>query len=239
MQSQRERLLGSAAAAHAIFPWLVKFLDAQDWLSVQVHPDTETVRRLWPNEGSKTEAWFVLDAVPGSRIYAGLLPDIDETKLRKATTQGTVADCLHHFEPRAVACVFLPAGTVHAIGAGLALCEIQQHSDVTYRLYDYGRPRELHLDKAVAVAHTGAHSGEPAAMPVACQHFRTSLHEVTEPLTVTPHPDRFELFIILEGEGRIAGEPYRLGQTWHVPAGAADFTLVPAAPTRLLRTHVP
>src|SRR5438874_89675 len=89
MEHEQVSLLGPAAAAYTIFPWLVKFLDASDWLSVQVHPDEEAVVRLWPGEGSKTEAWFVLDAAPGSRIYAGLLPGTDEARLRAALKTGT------------------------------------------------------------------------------------------------------------------------------------------------------
>src|SRR5947209_20586288 len=99
-------LLGPAAT-HTIFPWLVKFLDARDWLSVQVHPDEEAVKRLWPGEGSKTEAWFVLDAEPGSRVYAGLLPGVDEPTLRRAIAEGTVADCLYQFHPNPGDCLFL------------------------------------------------------------------------------------------------------------------------------------
>src|SRR5205823_8239522 len=100
MERQRAALLGPAAPQYATFPWLVKFLDAHDWLSVQVHPDENAVKTLWPGEGPKNEAWFVLDALPGSRIYAGLLPGIGKKELTAALTQGTVADCLYQFEPR-------------------------------------------------------------------------------------------------------------------------------------------
>src|SRR5262249_19325002 len=140
----------------AVFPWLVKYLDARDWLSVQVHPDDEAVRRLWPGEGGKTEAWFVLAAAPESKIYAGLLPGVDEPALRKALATGTVADCLHQFRPRPGDCLFLPAGTVHAVGGGVLLAEVQQTSDATFRLFDWnrvdaqGRPRSLHVEQALA-----------------------------------------------------------------------------------------
>src|SRR5919109_803272 len=97
MAAHRQALLGPAAGDHTTFPWLIKFLDAHDWLSVQVHPDEQAVRTLWPGEGSKTEAWFVLDAAPGSRVYAGLLPGIDEAQLRAALAAGTVGHCLHQF----------------------------------------------------------------------------------------------------------------------------------------------
>src|SRR5438445_2649541 len=112
MEQDSAALLGEATPKHQRFPWLIKFLDAHDWLSVQVHPDQEAVARLWPGEGPKTEAWFVLDAQPGSRIYAGLLPGITEARLRAALQAGTVAQCLHSFEPRPGDCLFLPAGTV-------------------------------------------------------------------------------------------------------------------------------
>jgi mannose-6-phosphate isomerase len=152
-------LLGSGAARNGTpppFPWLVKYLDACDWLSVQVHPDDEAVTRLWPGEGGKTEAWFVLAARPGSRVYAGLLPGVDEKALRAALGTGTVADCLHQFTPRPGDCLFLPAGTVHAVGGGVLIAEVQQTSDATFRLFDWnrrdaqGRSRALHIEESLA-----------------------------------------------------------------------------------------
>src|SRR5947209_335681 len=156
MEHEREGLLGPAAGRYETFPWLVKFLDACDWLSVQVHPDDVRVRRLWPGEGGKTEAWFVLDVAPGGRIYAGLLPGVDERRLREALAAGAVADCLHAFEPRPGDCVFLPAGTVHAVGGGVLMAEVQQTSDATFRLFDWdrcdsqGKRRTLHVKEALA-----------------------------------------------------------------------------------------
>src|SRR5262249_31265090 len=116
----------------------------------------EAVKRLWPGERGKTEAWFVLDADPSSRIYAGLLPGIDESRLRRALSEGQVAECLHHFQPAAGDCLFLPAGTVHAVGGGVLMAEIQQTSDATFRLFDWnrtdaqGRGRLLHIEQALA-----------------------------------------------------------------------------------------
>jgi mannose-6-phosphate isomerase len=155
MEADRGNLLGKSASKYATFPWLVKFLDAKDWLSVQVHPDDESVQRLWPGEGGKTEAWFVLDATPGSRIYAGLKAGVDEKLLRSALREGTVADCLHQFQPAPGDCLFLKAGAVHAVG-GVLMAEVQQTSDATFRLYDWGRKdqlgraRELHIEQALA-----------------------------------------------------------------------------------------
>jgi mannose-6-phosphate isomerase len=153
MQRDPVALLGRTERT---FPWLVKYLDACDWLSVQVHPDERTVGRLWPGEGSKTEAWFVLSAQPGSRIYAGLLAGVDEQILRKALAARKVTECLHCFEPKAGDCLFLPAGTIHAVGGGVLIAEVQQTSDATFRLFDWnrrdsqGKTRPLHVEEALA-----------------------------------------------------------------------------------------
>src|SRR5262245_28118185 len=149
-------LLGSTAERCSIFPLLVKLLDANDWLSVQVHPDDVAVRTLWPGEGGKTEAWFILDVRPGSKVWAGLRPGVDEKQLRAALAAGVVADCLHSFEPQAGDCLFLKAGTVHAVGGGVLMAEVQQTSDATFRLFDWnrvdaqGRCRQLHVEQALA-----------------------------------------------------------------------------------------
>ncbi len=156
MHEQRTALLGEAADDFPIFPWLFKFLDAHDWLSVQVHPDENSVKQLWPGEGPKNEAWFVLDVKPGSRIYAGLLPGVGKKELTAALSQGTVAECLWSFEPRAGDFLYLQAGTVHAVGGGVLLAEIQQTSDATFRLFDWnrrdtqGNSRKLHIEESLA-----------------------------------------------------------------------------------------
>jgi mannose-6-phosphate isomerase len=171
MERDREALLGLAAPQYATFPWLVKFLDARDWLSVQVHPDEEAVRQLLPGEGSKTEAWFILDADPGSRIWAGLLPGVDAKALREALAHGVVADCLHAFEPHPGDCVYLPAGTVHAVGGGVLMAEIQQTSDATFRLFDWdrldaqGKARALHVEESLASVHWDQGPVTPARAP--------------------------------------------------------------------------
>ena len=139
IQEFRVPLLGPAALRYERFPWLVKFLDAHDWLSVQVHPNDDHVQTLWPGECGKTEVWFVLDVLPGGRIYAGLKPGVTEVELRAALAAGKVAECLHSFKPQAGDSVFLPAGTIHAVGGGVLLAEVQQTSDATFRLYDWDR----------------------------------------------------------------------------------------------------
>jgi mannose-6-phosphate isomerase len=153
MGDSRDDLLGAAAGRHEQFPLLLKFIDARDTLSVQVHPDDELARSLAGMPRGKTEAWVVLRAEPGSRIYAGLRPGVCRDSLSAALGANNVEQCLHSFEPKVGDCLFLPAGTVHALGAGLFIFEVQQTSDVTYRLYDWarldprtGQSRELHIE---------------------------------------------------------------------------------------------
>lgn len=140
------------------FPLLVKWLDAQQNLSLQVHPDNAQAARQSPPDLGKSEAWYVADALPGARVYAGLLPGIGREECLKAMEQGRLREVLHSFEPQIGDCIYVPAGTIHAIGAGLLVAEVQQASDTTYRLYDWdrvgddGKPRALQVQQAVAVA---------------------------------------------------------------------------------------
>jgi mannose-6-phosphate isomerase len=149
------------------FPLLFKFLDCQRDLSVQVHPNDAAAARLTPPDLGKTEAWVILDAQPGSRIYAGLKPGCDRKALEAAAGQGKTADCLHSFEARPGQCLFIPAGVVHALGAGLLGAEIQQASDTTFRLYDWdrvgpdGAPRQLHVNEALDAIDYSAGAVEP------------------------------------------------------------------------------
>src|SRR3954470_7243186 len=121
-------------------PLLVKFLFTTEPLSVQVHPE------------GKTEMWHILAAEPGAKIAAGFREPISEKRMRESALSGEIENLLEWFEARPGDTFFIPAGTVHAIGSGLTVCEIQQHSDTTYRLFDYGRPRELHLDEGIRVS---------------------------------------------------------------------------------------
>ena len=226
-----------------VFPWLVKYLDARDWLSVQVHPDDDKARRLCPGEGGKTEAWFVLDAAPSGRIYAGLLPGVDEPRLRAALQQGTVADCLHQFRPNPGDCLFLPAGTVHAVGGGVLMAEIQQTSDATFRLFDWkrrdaeGRSRPLHIESALACIdwHAGPVipvrtegypvDGVGATSPlrqllVDCRYFALDYVRATEPFAVDA--GRLQAMMVLHGRGALATT------TEHLELARGDTVVLPA-----------
>jgi mannose-6-phosphate isomerase len=227
-------------------PILVKFIFTSDRLSVQVHPDDEYAR-AHENSPGKTEMWHILRAEPGATIAVGLREEVSREALREAAISGEIESLLSWVPVAPGDTVFTPPGTIHAIGAGIALCEIQQQSDVTYRLYDYGRPRQLHLERGIAVAHPGPYSGksEPVRLSAteerlaACPYFVTDRIQVCAGFRYRPEPGRMHLLIVLEGSGRLAGEPFRAGEAWMVPAGTDPFAIEPEGACSLLRTYVP
>lgn len=138
----------------ADLPLLAKYIFTSERLSIQVHPDDEEARRRGLPQG-KSECWTILEAEPGAKLGLGLKREVDSEELRAAALDGSIQDLMDWRPVSAGEFVFVPSGTIHAIGAGISLLEFQQNSDVTYRLYDYGRPRELHLDDGLAVASAG------------------------------------------------------------------------------------
>lgn len=150
-------LFGNMASQLLALPLLLKYLDCQRVLSVQVHPGDNYGARMQPPDLGKTEAWYIISAQSGAKLYAGLREGVDARALKFAIEAGTLQDCLHVIEPQAGECVFIPAGTVHALGAGLLVAEIQQASNTTFRLFDWNRvdkngiPRALHVSQALDV----------------------------------------------------------------------------------------
>ncbi|MBX9600886.1 MAG: class I mannose-6-phosphate isomerase [Bryobacteraceae bacterium] len=206
------------------FPLLVKFLFTTDKLSVQVHPDDARAAR--ENSRGKTEMWHVLRAGPDACVAVGFRRPISPETLKAAAVSGEIESLLNWISVKPGDTVFVPAGTVHAIGAGLVLCEIQQRSDITYRLYDYGRPRELHLDKAVEAADCGCHPGVqlPRGQTLAeCGHFRVDRLRVEGSARIAPKPD--ELLIAIEGAGQLDGEPWRAGEARIVLGAGPEIEL--------------
>ena len=150
-------ILGPHAASHDALPLLFKYLDCNRVLSVQVHPDDEYAKRMEVPDLGKTEAWFILAAQPNAKIYAGLKSGVTRASLATAIQQGRTEEMLHEIDAKPGDCVFIPAGTVHALGDGLLVAEIQQASDTTFRLFDWdrvdadGNSRPLHIDQALEV----------------------------------------------------------------------------------------
>jgi len=262
MEQERPALLGPHAADHRIFPWLVKYLDARDWLSVQVHPGDELVAELWPGEGGKTEAWFVLDAEPDSCIYAGLLPGVDRARFRRALEAGRAQNCLHQLRPRPGDCLFLPAGTVHAVGGGVLLAEVQQTSDATFRLFDWnrrdaqGRSRTLHIEQGLACTDWqrgpvqpirpagypdragAAHPAEPLRQTlVECPYFALEYVRNTRPFALGG-TGRLQAVLVLHGRGQLHGpgteQTLTAGETLLLPASLPVWQCQPDGPIGLL-----
>lgn len=246
------------------FPLLVKFLFPQDILSIQVHPDDDYARTHEAHTGwtGKTEMWHAVAARPGAEVLVGLKPDVTPDSFRRAIADGSAQNCLTRIPVTAGDTIFVPAGTVHTIGPGLVLCEIQQNSDLTYRVFDYnrpgldGKPRPLHIEKALAVARFGPQLGgkmEPGHFGserrsdtycVACPYFVTIRRDLTKVTGAAGmSAERFELLIFLKGRGRIVSATgnvkYERAQAWLLPAALGRYDVAPAKPTVLLRTFVP
>jgi len=191
-------------------PLLIKFLFTTEALSVQVHPE------------GKTEMWHILAAEPGAKIAAGFRQPVTAQQLRESALSGEIEQLLEWFEARPGDTFFIPVGTVHAIGAGLTLCEIQQHSDTTYRLFDYGRPRELHLDEGIRVSHLGPHAARQSAREgvlVSCPFFTTEKIRLDGGMRV----EAGRMIVVLDGNMTIGGQKTRAGEAWHPEGGAVEL----------------
>ena len=206
-------------------PLLVKYIFTAEKLSVQVHPDDRQAQARGEGNG-KSECWYILDAEPGAVIGLGLREAVDAETLRKAALDGSIEQLMDWKPARAGDFFHVPPGTVHAIGAGVSLIEVQQNSDVTYRLYDYGRPRELHLEEALAVASPLPYPEEQAARVqrgrcrtlVTCPHFQ--LEYIGHGGPVERMRERERWVLPLRGTAAAAGEKARVGECMLVAPGA-------------------
>ncbi|HMF78504.1 MAG TPA: type I phosphomannose isomerase catalytic subunit [Bryobacteraceae bacterium] len=227
-------ILGTAAdPAHpGICPLLIKLLFTSERLSVQVHPDDAYAQRHHGSLG-KTEAWYVLDAKPPAEVAIGFKEPLTPERLRASAVSGEIEDLLDWRKAAPGDLFFVPAGTVHAIGAGMTICEVQENSDITYRLYDYGRPRELHLEHGTQVSELGPHThyAQPRTLGggrdelLACGYFRMERLGIEESRAVAGGLPYYLLLICLKGAGVIDGQAFSPGEAWMVPTGAAGFTI--------------
>jgi mannose-6-phosphate isomerase len=254
---------GTRADLMSAFPLLIKFIFTEEKLSVQVHPDDDYAARHEQAAGGrgKTEMWYALRARPGAEVMVGLKPSVTREDFKQAIADGSAEDCLERVPLNAGDAVFVPAGTAHTIGPGLVLCEIQEHSDLTYRVYDYnrrdakGHARPLHIDKALDVMRFGKQYGgkiEPVRIQEAgaektyftsCRYFETARWEFSEPVPVATSQGSFDLLVFLEGTGMIRWNneraTYAPAHVWMIPAGLGAYEIAPGARTSLLRTYVP
>jgi mannose-6-phosphate isomerase len=254
---------GTRSGRYPDFPLLVKFLFPCDKLSIQVHPDDSYASQYEQAAGGrgKTEMWHIVCAKPGAELLLGLKPGVTREDFVQGVARNTVEDLFLRWPVRAGETYFVEAGTQHAICPTMVVCEVQEYSDLTYRVYDYGRvdasgkPRELHLEKALEVTRfEGTRSGKIPPMSLhspdadkhllaACEFFATEQWNCDRTTAIEGDPAVFQLLIFLRGNGTVhdatSGQPYRPGQAWFVPASLDMALLQPRTPTSLLRITVP
>lgn len=228
-----------------VFPLLIKLIDARDKLSIQVHPNDEYAQK---NEGEfgKTEVWYIVDADEGAELVFGLRGGYNKEGFRTALNEGTVEKYMNYVKVKPGDVFFIPSGLVHAIGSGILIAEIQQSSNVTYRVYDYmrrqkdGSLRELHVDKALDVivdytdeeikklqfAKADEIAGGKNQTPIAaCEYFKVVKHDITDEATIDATDNSFIHVLCLDGEGSIGDEPITKGDSYFVPAGTGKVSV--------------
>ena len=226
------------------FPLLIKFIDAEDNLSVQVHPDDDYGLKN-ANSLGKTEMWYIIDAKPGAQLVYGLKSGVTVDEFKTAIEQNRVEEKLNYVNVKKGDVFFIPSGLVHAIGAGILLAEIQQNSNITYRVYDYGRlgkdgkPRELHVQDAlnVIVNRTPAEiekiqystNVKNNSTLASCEYFNVEKHSIYGYSQFSTNAESFASLLCLDGNGAIVynGEKFELskGDSYFVPANLGDFTV--------------
>ncbi|HEY8715855.1 MAG TPA: type I phosphomannose isomerase catalytic subunit [Candidatus Acidoferrum sp.] len=245
------------------FPILVKFLFPAARLSIQVHPGDEfAARNEAPGESGKTEMWHAVSAEPGATLLLGLVPEISQERFTSSAKNGGLETFLQRLPVYPGDTFFVAPGTPHTIGPGMILCEVQQNSDLTYRLYDYdrrdskGKPRQLHIEKAMAVIDFHNRRGGKVAsltlsssdgikkmLLAACPYFAAERWDLSTPYPGKSDPERFELLTILNGRGSLdysgGGVALQQGECWFLPANLGQFSLRPEGDILLLRSFVP
>jgi mannose-6-phosphate isomerase len=254
LERHAKEILGPHAGVPR-FPLLIKLLDATDRLSVQVHPTCEQAAAMRFADSGKSEGWVILETASDSRLYVGVREGVDAGTLRNAIQSGTVEDCLHSFVPQPGDCVYVPAGTIHAIGEGIVLVEVQQSSDLTFRLYDWDRlgtddlPRQLHIDEALRCADFTRGPVTPVVPAVSwegsarieqlidCAHFILRRTQTDAPISVKDDGEPHVL-MMLSGTAELAcgGESWRVprGRTVLLPADRPHVRLSPLGPCAML-----
>jgi mannose-6-phosphate isomerase len=239
------------------FPLLVKLLDCAAWLSLQVHPNNEQAVSL---EGAgnfgKTEAWHFLQADAGAEILAGPRPGTRPAELERAIRSGTLLEKMQRLAVQSGDSILIPAGMIHALGPGLLVYEVQQVSDITYRVYDWDRPasdgRPLHIEKSIAVADAALSGRLLSAQPLkdgqsrelaACEYFRLELLSAqASPAAFDPQGETFHLLTAIEGQARLEGDGWGHSlarfETAVVPASAGAYRVIPEGGMKILVASV-
>lgn len=239
----KERLVGTKSLSFPYFPVLIKLIDAKDNLSIQVHPDNEYAKKF-ENEFGKTEIWYVIDAAEDAQLIYGFKKKISSEEFKKSIENNTLTDVLNTVKVKKGDLFFIEAGTVHAIGKGVLIAEIQQNSNSTYRVYDYGRigkdgkPRELHIKKAVDVSKTEPpkYDIKPMGKTVKddnvdstlltkCDLFTVNHYEIKKEITLTANESSFNHILVIDGSGEIDGKALKKGDSFFVPASYGKYKI--------------
>ena len=258
MENHSADLLGDARSHGGRFPLLVKLLDAEEKLSLQVHPPAKVASVLGGEP--KTEMWYVAEAAAGAELYVGLRRGVSRAEFEQRIKAGTVAECFHRISVKAGDAMFLPSGRVHALGAGMVIFEIQQNSDTTYRVFDWnrlgldGKPRALHIPQSLAsinfddfepslVPHAPARDGVPSVRPLVKNPlFTIESQEAGAGANVPLQPKKLQIIALLTGRLQVCDGPGRLtltpGQFCLVPACLAQVTLQVESQAAFLRVGV-
>ena len=236
-ESVTETELGVNCKGFPFFPMLVKLIDAKQDLSVQVHP-SDAYALENENSFGKTEMWYIVEAERGAGIYLGFNRDVTKAEYEQAIAEKRLTELLNFFEVKEGECYFIPSGTIHAIGAGCLICEIQQNSNLTYRVYDYGRKdkngneRELHVEKALKVTNLQKYEYAPLALETkqgtllgASRYFTTTEVDVVGTTVIGEDKNSFKCVTCVSGEGVIDGKEIHAGDSFFVPAGYGKFEL--------------
>lgn len=256
-----EQMLGKLSRRFKKFPLLLKFLDVHDFLSVQVHPSDSHPEFLSAGETGKTEAWVVLEATSESRIYAGLKPESSADDIRAASNNGTIVEKLEYFTPKSGDGVFIPAGTVHALGGDVVVFEVKQNSDVTFRLYDWnhvdtktGKRRTLQVEQAIASINFTpdavglvvpvVEQAKPALRErlFLCEHFGLWRFRGENPFTVG-EAEIPRILVCLSGNGQLVNDGVNYfvgkGDVWLLPAETGTCVFQPGSEVNILEISLP
>lgn len=251
-----EAVLGAHSAKFAAFPVLIKLIDANDNLSVQVHPDDDYALR-YEHEYGKTEMWYVVDSAPGASLIYGFQKEISKEEFQKRITENTLLDVLNRVPVHRGDMFFIRSGTIHAIGKGCLIAEIQQSSNLTYRVYDYGRvgkdgkPRELHIEKAqevtslkpappATIPQAVRHSGFSSTQLATCPYFTVDLLDVEKAAALCTSDKSFHALLCTDGALSLRSGAHQValaaGETMFLPAESGSYTL--SGQGRVLLTHL-
>ena len=222
----KEEDLGPNCIRFPYFPLLIKLIDARDNLSIQVHPSDEYALKH-ENSFGKSEMWHIIDVEPNSGLYVGLKRDYNQDEIERRLKDNTIEECLNFFKVKPGDTFLINPGTIHAIGKGVRLIEIQQNSDLTYRLYDYqrkdknGNYRELHIDKALKVIDYHKYNGQQIEGDVLAdnQYFKVVRKEIKGQMTLSANEGSFLSFTFIKGRGKVDNIDYQEFDTFFLPDG--------------------